>query len=44
MHTMGSHLMGRLNTALDEANSKGWVVVDMKRDWKVIFPEPLPAQ
>lgn len=24
--------------ALDEAKAKGWTVVDMKRDWKVIFP------
>jgi hypothetical protein len=30
--------IGTLNTALDEANAKGWVVVDMKRDWKTIFP------
>lgn len=30
--------VGRLNTALDEATSKGWVVVDMKRDWSTIFP------
>jgi hypothetical protein len=30
--------IGRLDKALDEANAKGWTVVDMKRDWKVIFP------
>jgi len=30
--------MGRLDKALDEANQKGWTVVDMKNDWKVIFP------
>ncbi len=29
---------GRLDKALDEANAKGWIVVDMKSDWKVIFP------
>ena len=29
---------GRLNTALEEAKTKGWTVVDMKTDWKVIFP------
>ena len=29
---------GRLDKALDEANAKGWVVVDMKNDWKDIFP------
>jgi len=32
-----SHI-GKLNKALDEANAKGWTVVDMKRDWKRIFP------
>jgi phosphoserine phosphatase len=31
-------LIGRLNKALDEAPQRGWVVVDMKKDWKVIFP------
>ena len=30
--------IGRLDKALDEAQAKGWTVVDMKRDWKVIFP------
>jgi phosphoglycolate phosphatase-like HAD superfamily hydrolase len=29
---------GRLDKALDEALAKAWVVVDMKRDWKVIYP------
>jgi len=29
---------GRLDKALDEANAKGWTVVDMKNDWKSIFP------
>jgi phosphoserine phosphatase len=29
---------GRLNLALDEAKAKGWIVVDMKDDWKTIFP------
>ncbi|MBI5757984.1 MAG: haloacid dehalogenase-like hydrolase [Planctomycetales bacterium] len=32
-----SHI-GRLNQALDEAPKRGWVVIDMKRDWKLIFP------
>jgi hypothetical protein len=32
-----SHV-GRLDKALDEATRRGWTVVDMKRDWKVIFP------
>jgi phosphoserine phosphatase len=30
--------IGRLDKGLDEAQAKGWTVVDMKRDWKVIFP------
>ena len=30
--------VGKLDTALDEASSKGWTVVDMKNDWKTIFP------
>ena len=30
--------IGRLDRALDEAQAKGWTVVDMKRDWKNIFP------
>ena len=29
--------VGRLNKALDEAQVEGWTVVDMKRDWKVIY-------
>ena len=24
--------------ALDEANAKGWTVVDMKNDWRRVFP------
>jgi len=30
--------IGRLDKALDEATAKKWIVVDMKRDWKVIYP------
>jgi len=30
--------IGRLDKALDEAQAKGWNVVDMKTDWKTIFP------
>jgi phosphoglycolate phosphatase-like HAD superfamily hydrolase len=29
---------GRLDKALDEANAKGWTVVDMKNDWQRVFP------
>jgi len=31
--------VGRLDRALDEAHARGWTIVDMKRDWKVIFPD-----
>lgn len=31
---------GRLDRGLDEAGQKGWLVVDMARDWKVIYPTP----
>jgi phosphoglycolate phosphatase-like HAD superfamily hydrolase len=30
--------IGHLDKALDEATAKGWTVVDMKTDWKTIFP------
>jgi hypothetical protein len=30
--------IGRLDQALAEANDNGWTVVDMQRDWKVIYP------
>jgi hypothetical protein len=33
---------GRLDAALDEAAQRGWTVVDMKRDWKVVYPFELP--
>ena len=29
---------GKLDKALDDAKKQGWVVVDMKTDWKTIFP------
>ncbi len=32
-----SHI-GKLDKGLDEAAAKGWTVVDMKADWKVIYP------
>lgn len=28
-----------LDTVLDQADTNGWVVVDMKKDWKKIFPD-----
>jgi phosphoserine phosphatase len=33
----GSHI-GGLDKALDEAGEEGWVVVDMKEDWRTVFP------
>jgi hypothetical protein len=32
-----SHI-GQLARALDEAPKRGWVLVDMKNDWKSIYP------
>ena len=29
---------GRLDRGLDEADQKGWLVVDMAGDWEVIYP------
>jgi len=29
--------VGKLDKALDEANAKGWTVIDMKNDWKKVF-------
>jgi hypothetical protein len=31
-------LIGRLDKALEEAQRRGWTVVDMKKDWKKVFP------
>ena len=33
-----SHI-GRLDKALDEAAQRGWIVVDMKKDWNQIFSD-----
>ena len=30
--------VGRLDKALDEAGEKGWTVVDMAREWRVVYP------
>lgn len=30
--------MGRLDKALTEAGQNGWAVVDMKKEWKVVYP------
>jgi hypothetical protein len=29
--------VGRLDKALDEAKARGWMVVDMQKDWKRVF-------
>ncbi|MCW8872213.1 MAG: haloacid dehalogenase-like hydrolase, partial [Xanthomonadales bacterium] len=29
---------GRLDRALDDAPSHGWTVIDMARDWRMVFP------
>lgn len=31
--------MGRLDKALDAAPKNGWLLVDMKNDWKIIYPK-----
>ena len=36
-----SHI-GRLDKGLDEAREKGWTVISMKEDWKVVYPFELP--
>jgi phosphoglycolate phosphatase-like HAD superfamily hydrolase len=32
--------IGRLERGLDEAGKRGWVLIDMKQDWKTIHPAP----
>ncbi len=32
-----SHV-GKLDKALDQADANGWIIVDMKKDWKEVFP------
>jgi phosphoserine phosphatase len=32
-----SHI-GRLDKGLDEAREKGWTVIDMKENWKIVYP------
>jgi phosphoserine phosphatase len=34
-----SHI-GQLDKSLDEAQARGWTVVDMKHDWKTVFGAP----
>ena len=35
-----SHI-GRLDKGLDQAHKDGWTVIDMKNDWKIIYPYEL---
>jgi hypothetical protein len=32
-----SHV-GKLDKTLDQADAMGWIIVDMKKDWKTVFP------
>jgi len=32
-----SHI-GKLDKGLDQAIKDGWTVIDMKKDWKIIYP------
>ena len=32
-------MVGKLDKAWDDARQRGWTVVDMKQDWKTVFPE-----
>jgi phosphoglycolate phosphatase-like HAD superfamily hydrolase len=31
--------IGHLDKALDEANARSWVVIDIKEDWRTVFPD-----
>ena len=31
--------VGRLVRGLDEAGDRGWIVIDMARDWNIVFSE-----
>jgi phosphoglycolate phosphatase-like HAD superfamily hydrolase len=35
-----SHV-GKLDRALDEATARGWTIVDIKADWKTVFPSEM---
>ncbi len=36
--------IGRLDKGLDESKEKGWDLIDMKNDWKVIYPFELKKE
>ena len=31
-------VVGKLDRGLNEASQKGWTIVDMKKDWKIVYP------
>jgi len=31
--------VGKLDRGLDEAGKRGWVLIDMARDWAIVYPE-----
>ena len=33
--------VGKLDKGLDQAKTKGWTVIDMKKDWRVVYPYEL---
>jgi phosphoglycolate phosphatase-like HAD superfamily hydrolase len=35
--------MGKLDKGLDEAPKRGWVLVDMKKDWVTVYPRAVTA-
>ena len=37
--------VGRLDAAMDEAAERGWTLIDMRRDWRRVYPfdEPEPV-
>ena len=36
--------VGKLDQALDRADANGWIIVDMKQDWRQVFPARSPVQ
>ncbi len=38
-----SHI-GHLDKGLDQAQKEGWTIIDMEKDWKVIYPFELKIQ
>jgi carbamoylphosphate synthase large subunit len=41
---ISSRVGGEVAPSLDEALAKGWTVVDMKNDWKVLVAKGVSAQ